>query len=90
MDFRPESSKEKPFDIRTTILSLAVVIAAVIIPTQFQDKQKKVEPEPTPIVQVCDTTNSVFSATNQVERAGQNLDWFKNSSNYIWDDWKIK
>ena len=89
MDFRSESSKEKPFDVRTTILSLAVVIAAIVIPTQFQDKQKKIEPEPAPIVQVCNT-NSVFSATNQVERAGQNLDWFKNTSNYIWDGWKIK
>ena len=40
------------------------------------------------------TTNAVVVATSPSEtnRASttQNVDWFKDNSNYIWDGWKIK
>ena len=42
-------------------------------------------------VQTVASTNSVPFSTNLSERANMpDLDWFKNGSNYIWDDWKIK
>ncbi len=40
------------------------------------------------------STNSVVVATSisETNRVGttHNVDWFKDSSNYIWDGWKIK
>ena len=41
------------------------------------------------------TTNSVSVSasnieTNRATSTSQNVDWFKDNSNYIWDGWKIK
>lgn len=40
-------------------------------------------------------TNTVSVAisnieTNRATSTSQNVDWFKDNSNYIWDGWKIK
>ena len=32
----------------------------------------------------------VESETNRTSSSGHQVDWFKDSSNYIWDGWKIK
>lgn len=64
-----------------SMMSIAMA-AAIISACSFIDGcEKKQEIEPVPIVLI---------QTNQVDRAGQNVDWFKNTSNYIWDGWKIK
>ena len=45
-------------------------------------------PEPNVVI----TTNSVhqIGETNRASTTYGQVDWFKNDSNYIWDDWKIK
>ena len=49
-----------------------------------------------PQIETNQTTNTTQIATNKVDRAldnnkpAQNMDWFIQGSNYIWDGWKIK
>ena len=44
MDFRTHPRKEsRPFDIRASILSLVVVVAAIMVPAWFSTPDKKVE-----------------------------------------------
>ena len=40
---------------------------------------------------VC-TTNAIVQVveTNRTSTTTQQVDWFKDNSNYIWDGWKIK
>ena len=71
---------------------LAILAGTCVIPfvTMNWDNTKVPEP-PKAEIQVV-STNSLQS-TNLVDRAAkpqQNVDWFKDSSKYIWDDWKIK
>lgn len=75
---------------KNSILAFAVAILGVCIipfinPTPQENKVGQQE-------QVVETpaTNSIQSATNTFDRSNSNLDWFKDSSNYIWDGWKIK
>ena len=67
---------------------LCIVAGACIIPFVTLEEQNKV-PEPPKQEIVVVSTNSI-PETNSVDRANPQFDWFKNSSNYIWDDWKIK
>jgi hypothetical protein len=67
---------------------LCIVAGAYLIPFVTMEEQNKVhEPPKQEIVVV--STNSI-PETNAVDRANPQFDWFKNSSNYIWDGWKIK
>ena len=76
------------------IFSLLLVIAgAITVPFMGGDVSSQNKIEQTNAVEVVETfnpTNSVPSSTNQVDRASPNTSWFKDSSNYIWDGWKIK
>ena len=65
----------------TAILAAALFGGFTCVPPQ----EKNNDPKPVPVVQE--------ATTNQAERANEkptNLKWFIDSSNYIWDGWKIK
>jgi hypothetical protein len=67
-----------------------ILAGACVIPFVTLEEQNTItEPPKQEIIVV--STNSITS-TNAVDRAKPqyNLDWFKDSSNYIWDGWKIK
>lgn len=70
---------------------LCIVAGACIIPfATIDEKTDTIPDKPKQETVVVVSTNSV-PFTNSTDRAGtSNLDWFKNSSNYIWDGWKIK
>lgn len=69
-------------------LSFAAIIGTALfggLTCVPQEKNNDPESEPVPVVQE--------ATTNQAERANEkptNLKWFIDSSNYIWDGWKIK
>lgn len=81
---------------KSNILAFFAVVGAIcVIPFVTIDESGEVKkPETTqvseserPPIVLQDGTN----ITNIVERAvNQGVDWFKDSSNYIWDGWKIK
>ena len=68
-------------------MSITVILQCVF-PTFLQS------PSSQEIIQV--QTNKVEVIVNDGETytnrpvANPNLDWFKDNSDYIWDDWKIK
>lgn len=82
-------------DWKISITSFFLVVAcACTIPfMQDMDKFECGTTTQTNVVQVVDVqTNAIDNAasTNATERGNQNLNWFKDNSNYIWDGWKIK
>ena len=75
------------------ILSFFIVLAgAVTVPFMGCDLNCPNNVDQTiEIVETYNPTNSIPQlSTNQVDRGNPNLNWFKDSSNYIWDGWKIK
>lgn len=82
-------------DWKITIVSFFVAVAAISsIPfIHIEDSGDILIDQPTNTVQIVEVkTNVVESVTNAVDRAKQqyNVDWFKDSSNYIWDGWKLR
>lgn len=80
-------------DWKTSFMAfLCVVAGACVIPFVSID-DGKIEPDKVEPVKVVaapeNTTTNLF--TNALERVNQpNTGWFIDSSNYIWDGWKIK
>ena len=83
-------------DWKISIVSFFAVVSAIcVIPfINIEEPDKAYVQQQTNMVQYVEmpTTNSIPNCqTNNQERgSGENLDWFKNSSQYIWDGWKIK
>jgi thymidylate synthase len=82
-------------DWKITIVSFLVAVAAISsIPfIHIEDNGDILIDKTTNTVQIVEVkTNVVESVTNAVDRAKQqyNVDWFKDSSNYIWDGWKLR
>ena len=80
---------------KSTIATFIALVAGTCLLTFLNPSSEKIETkqEVTPIVQT--ETNSTVNATNETDRAlnnkpAQNMDWFIQGSNYIWDGWKIK
>lgn len=73
--------------ISTTSLSIGLILAKLLFiqPTiQFEPYIPPEEPQ-TILVNSIKTTNSTERANTP-----QNLNWFKENNQYIWDGWKIK
>ena len=79
---------------KTSMLAFFAVIAgSCIIPFVQFDSEKQVEPEKPQQIYMVETNSIPESATNNMERGKAqtpNTSLFKDSSNYVWDGWKIK
>ena len=73
-------------------LLFGLVVGTCVIPFVELDENKETTPEPV-IIQQTNSIPSYLERTNQTDRGttnNKNLDWFKNTSDYVWDGWKIK
>ena len=71
---------------------VAGIVAAIMVPGSSTSTDT-VKNEPEPIVETHHSTTNNISQTNQTDRGKATYygtEWFKDSSNYIWDGWKIK
>ena len=78
-------------DWKTSFMAfLCVVAGACVIPFVSID-DGKIEPDKVETVVVVQENVATNLFTNVLERVNQpNTGWFIDSSNYIWDGWKIK
>lgn len=77
-------------DWKSALAGFMCILAAACVVPFMQPGEQNIPPEQPAIVVQVATTNDI--STNMVDRANQNqkVDWFKQSSSYIWDGWKIK
>ena len=68
-------------------LSLGIIIQCTI-PKLLVPNPQSIE-DPVVIVSSTNEVEQVQSYTNR-PAAKPNVDWFKNGSDYIWDDWKLR
>lgn len=78
---------------KISFISFFAIIAATCTIPFIHIDDTEITPAHTNVVEqvVNVSTNSISPSTNSIDRTGKNtVDWFKDSSNYIWDGWNIK
>jgi len=87
--------------LKSAIATFLVILTGTCIvpfltPYREGDSKSNVSDQK-PQIETNQATNATSIATNKIDRAldnnnkpAQNMDWFIQGSNYIWDEWKIK